>query len=111
MQATKLLENSSLGEWQMYSLGWKAIQIACENVTLLGKKNPMIEMQQKYQKLPINNIKELAINGGTLITELNLTPGPQVGQLLADLEKAVVIGHLSNVKEDLLQQARIIIKK
>lgn len=111
MQATKLLENSALDEWQMYSLGWTAIRMACENANLLGEKISVIEMQQKYQKLPINNIKELAINGGTLITELNLTPGPQVGQLLANLEKAVVVGHLSNTKEDLLQQARIIIKK
>ncbi|KRM08250.1 tRNA CCA-pyrophosphorylase [Liquorilactobacillus ghanensis DSM 18630] len=106
IQATRSVMDNKLDQWQMYSLGWSALQVACENVNLLGKNCSLTAMQQQYQALPIKNVKELAVTGGSLITSLNLKPGPQIGELINNLEKAVVTGRLPNTPERLLQQAQ-----
>lgn len=106
IQATRSVMDNKLDQWQMYSLGWTALQVACENVNLLGKNCSLTAMQQQYQTLPIKNVKELAVTGGSLITSLNLKPGPQIGELINNLEKAVVTGRLPNTSERLLQQAQ-----
>lgn len=106
IQATRSVMDNKLDQWQMYSLGWSALQVACENVNLLGKNCSLAAMQQQYQALPIKNVKELAVTGGSLITSLNLKPGPQIGELINNLEKAVVTGRLPNTPERLLQQAQ-----
>lgn len=106
IQATRSVMDNKLDQWQMYSLGWPALQVACENVNLLGKNCSLAAMQQQYQALPIKNVKELAVTGGSLITSLNLKPGPQIGELINNLEKAVVTGRLPNTPERLLQQAQ-----
>lgn len=49
-----------------------------------------------YQQLPIKNDRELAINGGDLIHELAVKPGPQLGKLLTAAKEAVLNGEVAN---------------
>lgn len=52
--------------------------------------------------LTIHDKHEIAINGGLLIKELQVKPGPHLGQMLTDIEHAIVEGQLENTKEAIL---------
>ena len=41
----------------------------------------------------------MAVNGGVLIQEAGLKPGPQLGQILQGVEEAIVSGQVANEKE------------
>lgn len=64
-------------------------------------KQRMIE--QLHQPLSVH---DLAINGHDLMTELNLKPGPILGQLLATLFEKVLENPELNTKETLVTEAR-----
>ncbi len=60
-------------------------------------------ISEAYERLPIKNIKELAINGKQIMSLLNLKKGgPIVGELLAEIEKLVVIGQLNNNHQEII---------
>ena len=40
--------------------------------------------------------KEIQINGGILIKEYGYQPGPEMGEILAEIEYAIVDGDLEN---------------
>ena len=64
------------------------------------------QLTAAYQQLPIKNDHELALNGGDLIQQLGLKPGPQLGQLLAAVKTAVLTGVVENQKSDLIHWSR-----
>jgi tRNA nucleotidyltransferase (CCA-adding enzyme) len=68
-------------------------------------------LAERYQALPIKDKKALAINGGELVKELQLAPGPLFGKILANLEYQVVMGQVSNDKEMLLRAAVEFVQK
>lgn len=51
-------------------------------------------------------IKDLAINGNDLMSELNLTPGPQLGRILQSLFQEVLEQPELNTREQLLPKAK-----
>jgi len=51
-------------------------------------------------------LKDLAVDGNDLIAELSITPGPQIGWVLASLLESVLDDPLSNTRETLLSLAR-----
>jgi len=52
------------------------------------------------------SVKDLAIDGGTLIKELGIRPGPDIGRVLRALLEEVVEDPSLNVRETLLTRAR-----
>ena len=73
----------------------------------------LVENLRKAQGLPVENeqIKaldaallihgkhEIVVNGGILMAELGLQPGPNLGHILNEIETAIVDGDLINEKE------------
>ena len=57
------------------------------------------EIQALDAALPIHDKHEMAVNGGVLIQEAGLKPGPQLGQILQGVEEAIVSGQVANEKE------------
>ena len=57
------------------------------------------EIQALDAALPIHDKHEMAVNGGTLIQEAGLKPGPQLGQILQEVEVAIVSSQVANEKE------------
>lgn len=53
--------------------------------------------------LLIHSKHEIVVNGRTLMTELNLKAGPNLGRILSEIEKAIVLGELMNEKEAILK--------
>lgn len=78
-----------------------------ELLTMLGVSNGTIgQIRHIIDMLPITNSSELAIQGGDLIREGVMTPGPKLGQCLKKIEYAVVNGDLQNTRESLIQYAK-----
>jgi putative nucleotidyltransferase with HDIG domain len=59
----------------------------------------------EVQKQPFN-LRDLKINGNDVMKELNLKPGPRVGEILEKLFDDVVEKRIDNTKEDLLKALR-----
>ncbi|WP_117275204.1 CCA tRNA nucleotidyltransferase [Streptococcus intermedius] len=55
-----------------------------------------------YDSLTIHDKHEIVVNGGLLIKEFGFKPGPALGQLLTEIEMAIVNGVLDNRLEDIL---------
>lgn len=51
-------------------------------------------------------LKDIAINGNDVIKELNLKPGPKVGEILNEIFDEVVEKKIKNTKEDLLTRLK-----
>ena len=49
--------------------------------------------------MTIHDKKEIQINGGILIKEYGYQPGPDLGEILTEIEFAIVDGELENNRE------------
>lgn len=104
------LRLGDVSDWDLYQTQ-DAITTALATIRLSEVTANVEDLSVRYQALPIKHKKELAINGGELMKNLHLTPGPLFGKILADLEHLVVIGEQVNDKAALLQAAADIVEK
>ena len=54
---------------------------------------------ETYESLTIHDKKEMQINGGILIKEYGYQPGPELGDVLDEIEYAIVDGVLKNDRQ------------
>lgn len=100
------LRNNSLSSLQLFKAGKKAVQDANQVAKLYGWALPDEVLAEKYDSLAIKNSKELAINGGNLIKEIGIKPGPMLGKILNQLVIKVVNNEVENEESTLLQEAK-----
>lgn len=98
--------NNELPPQLLFKSGAAALTPALEVAHLFGGQLTAGKLQTAYQALPIKAARELALDGGSLIKGLGLTPGPVVGRLLNQLTQAVVSGRVANDPASLLAAAR-----
>lgn len=97
--------------WMLYKAGWEAFADANRVAGVFNWQLPWPDAKEKYQRLPIKNARDLAINGQTLIKEAGIKPGPQLGKVLNQVTRAVVEGKLPNDKETLINRTQEIEKE
>ena len=90
----------------LFMVGKDALAIAIEVAKTVGLTVDEVALQAQYQQLPIHDLHELAITGGDLIKNQIITPGPQMGKLLVQIQQAVIAGQLVNEPTSLLNFAR-----
>lgn len=56
-------------------------------------------IKETYHSLTIHDKKEIQINGGILIKEYGYQPGPDLGEILTEIEFAIVDGELENDRQ------------
>ncbi|MHA3066092.1 CCA tRNA nucleotidyltransferase [Lacticaseibacillus saniviri] len=100
-RANTLIDAKQVSVWQLYQAGEEAVTVASQAAEWLNLPN---QWRAQYQQLPIKSKQALAINGQKLI-QAGVKPGPQLGQLLTQVERAVVSGDLSNEPDVLLNHA------
>ena len=64
-----------------------------------GKEVNPQAITETYQSLTIHDKKEIQINGGILIKEYGYQPGPDLGEILTEIEYAIVDGDLENDRD------------
>ena len=78
-----------------------------EVLPLLG--TPLATQQrvkQIFDALPITHNRDMCISGGDLLANNIVTPGPQMGRILTQLEHAVIQRIISNRPDSLLEYAK-----
>ena len=56
--------------------------------------------------MTIHDKHEIVVNGGILIKEMQYKPGPELGKILKEIEKQIVLGELANDKEAIFEFIR-----
>ena len=94
--AIELLDNYQGSNWQLYIAGQAATATAAQVLRLTCQQELAEQLTGQYQKLPLKSPHQLAINGQQIMQILNLSPGPQIGQYLKQIQQAIVAGKLVN---------------
>ncbi|MDY4761060.1 CCA tRNA nucleotidyltransferase [Streptococcus thoraltensis] len=92
-------KSSSLTSWQVYQYGKELIQEVEALRAAFGMEADFDGLAQLDKDLLIHDKHDIVVNGGILISELNMKPGPDLGEMLSQVELAIVKGELSNDKE------------
>ena len=94
--AIELLDNYQGSNWQLYIAGQAATATAAQVLRLTRQQELAEQLIEQYQDLPLKSPHQLAINGQQIMQVLNLSPGPQIGQYLKQIQQAIVAGQLVN---------------
>lgn len=90
----------------LYHLGEEAAVQGEELLTYLELPNSPEQVKERYQALPIHDLKDLALNGHDLLLATGRKPGKWLKEVLTQCEAAVVTGELANEQADLLEAAQ-----
>lgn len=95
-KAIELLDNYQGSNWQLYIASQAATATAAQVLRLTSQQELAEQLIEQYQDLPLKSPHQLAINGQQIMQVLNLSPGPQIGQYLKQIQQAIVAGQLVN---------------
>lgn len=109
--AIKKLRDNALDKWSMYKTGKELLVKANRIAKMYGFDKIEEKLISQYDALPIKNKKEIAVNGGDLIKNGVIKPGPTLGKVLYVIENGIVNGKLQNAKAELIEAAKKIVKE
>lgn len=99
-------ENGQLDKRLLYRFG-KAVLLSVDELWVAsGHPSQKEQILALEALLPIHCKQEIEVDGGILIRELGLMPGPDLGKILTAVEMAIVDGKLSNQKPEILAYVR-----
>ena len=99
VSAYRSRERASADCFLTYQYGLESLLLVEDLRRAQGLSLEIEEIQALDAALPIHDKHEMAVNGGVLIQEAGLKPGPQLGQILQEVEEAIVSGQVANEKE------------
>lgn len=105
------LHNQNLESMKLFNAGEKAVKDANQVAKLYGWAVPDQKLKDKYDSLPIKTKNDLAVNGGILMKDAGIKPGPLLGKILNMLVNQVVNGELANTQSALVEEAKRIEKE
>lgn len=105
------LHNQNLEPMKLVNAGEKAVKDANQVAKLYGWAVPDQKLKDKYDSLPIKTKNDLAVNGGILMKDAGIKPGPLLGKILNMLVNQVVNGELANTQSALVEEAKRIEKE
>lgn len=91
----------------LYQLNETIIPKLSELCAFYQLSEPTNLLLQRYQALPIHQLKDLAINGHDLMTYFNQRGGSWLKQVLTSCERAVLMNEINNDYQTLLNFAEI----
>ena len=105
---TALQHDPKLAPMILFKAGAAALKTANTVANLVGFGQPQATIDAAYGALPIQDKHALAVNGGDLLKQQVVKPGPRMGQVLAQLLTAVVNGKVPNESQALLEFASMV---
>lgn len=95
----RLREKASLNRRDVYRYDRNLLLSAEELRQAHGLPADFQVIEELYDSLAIHDKHEMVVNGGMLMKEYGLKPGPGLGQVLSAIEWAIVDGELENDKK------------
>ncbi|MGT2910961.1 CCA tRNA nucleotidyltransferase [Streptococcus cameli] len=83
-------------EWFVYQYGLACLLLVEELRAAAGLQTEVAAIQKIHMQLQIHDRHEICVNGGILMQEFNAKPGPHLGTILNQIEKAIVTNQLEN---------------
>ncbi|EDP67707.1 poly A polymerase [Carnobacterium sp. AT7] len=97
--------NDTFNSQVLYQVGLPIALDVEKIMACLGHTASFERIHSMYQGLPIYNKKEIKINGNDLQAALNRKPGKWLGDLMIEMETAILAGELVNEKQAILEWA------
>lgn len=94
----------------LFACGQQRLLAAIDAAQVLGIPVDSSKLLQQYRDLPLKDRHQLAIDGGTILKTTGIKPGPRLGQIIAQLTDAVIMGQVANQTADLKQAAQELAK-
>ncbi|WP_105956296.1 CCA tRNA nucleotidyltransferase [Apilactobacillus quenuiae] len=110
-RALNSIKNDEMSEFLMYQTGKHLLIEANYIASFYGFSIDNELLKDKYNCLPIKNKKQLSINGGILIKNGIIKPGPMLGKVLDEIEKQVIIGNIDNDTDDIINFTKQYLKE
>lgn len=104
-QFLNALQNHQVTPELLFKMNSKRLQWAHEVAQVLRIEHDQAAIVFDYEQLPIHDAYELAIKGGDLITGVGIKPGPQLGQIIKQLQVAVLTQTVKNQPAELIALA------
>ncbi|MGT2666197.1 CCA tRNA nucleotidyltransferase [Streptococcus rifensis] len=106
VQILNLREKGCLTKQDCYRYGASFLRITEELRKAKGLDSDFKRIDQLDKSLVIHSKKDMVVSGRTLMTELGMKPGPEIGQLLEKIEAAIVDGKIANDKDAIFRVIR-----
>lgn len=103
--------NNSWSITDLFSCGLQGLRTACNVANFVQLGIDTNQVMADYKALPIHDKHELTINGGNLIKEAGVKPGPNMGRILTKLLNEVVTGKVINDHDALLKRTQSLLKE
>ncbi|MDO5079519.1 MAG: CCA tRNA nucleotidyltransferase [Streptococcus minor] len=97
--AYRTREKTSVDKFLVYQYGLENLLLVEQIRQAQDLPTEIEQIKALDAALLIHSKHEIIVNGRTLMTELNLKAGPNLGRILSEIEKAIVLGELLNEKE------------
>lgn len=94
----KVIELDNLNPVVLYKYGLYINSIAA-GIKGINKK----EVIYKYNDLPIKGRSDIVVNGRDIMKILNTKPGVYLRKIISNIEESIVLGKLSNNKEEIIK--------
>lgn len=91
--------NRAYNHYDLYTCGYSLLLQAEELRYAFGLELDKEQLRFLKDSLNIKDKSEIVVNGGMLINECQFQPGPDLGNILKKIEKAIVLNQLENKKE------------
>ncbi len=95
----------------IFKTGLQGLLDANAVAKVFGWGMPEQQLRDQFAQLPIKSANQLAVNGGQLIKQAGIKPGPLLGQIIYQLTESVVSGELPNQTDQLISMAQKIAKE
>ncbi|WP_251546727.1 CCA tRNA nucleotidyltransferase [Limosilactobacillus caecicola] len=109
LQLLLAIHTGQVTKQQLFAAGRGAVQDALTIADFNGWQHT--DLLRTFDELPIKDSHELAINGGQLIKDGILKPGPMMGRVLKQLQQLVINGEVPNDRDQLLRATKKLIEK
>lgn len=95
----------------IFKTGLQGLLDANAVAKVFGWGMPEQQLREQFAQLPIKSANQLAVNGGQLIKQAGIKPGPLLGQIIYQLTESVVSGELPNQTDQLISMGQKIAKE
>ncbi len=102
MEILSKREAGLLSAWDCYFYPEELLHQAEDLRAALGLTTDHSYLEASLAALPIRDKHEILVTGRTLMQEEGIQPGPRMGQVLKEVELAIVTGELLNEKAAIL---------
>lgn len=95
-------------DWQLSDIYYLGLETTCSIENMLqyyDRKSKVDQLYYLYERLPIKDRSQLTVTGNDLLKNIDLAPGKWVGELIEEIEEAVINSQVANKKDEILLYA------